>query len=272
MRIDQLTARVRPLSPDQALDLGMAMARAWYVPLLKLWFLSAWALLLLFFLVGLFGQRDGMISENWVFFIWFVLFLTRPYYELSLLWFLSQKLFNDAHPPKKATLKSLGVSWVAWWWFAIKHRLGGRRILAAAVYVLENQRQKRAISTRLSLLSRGQANAGIRHWLMFMAVEWLLFAGLFVLMVEFSPFNAGQADVSWISYFETGYMPWWLFMLITGLYLAVVGVVTPFFVASGFALYVCRRSLLEGWDIELSFREMANRYQNAQKIHKAGRS
>ncbi|MDO4426642.1 MAG: hypothetical protein Q4B88_00790 [Moraxella sp.] len=272
MRIDRLTARVRPLSPDQALDLGMAMARAWYVPLVTLWFLSAWAFLLLFFLVGLFEQRDGMISENWVFFMWFVLFLTRPYYELSLLWFLSQKLFNDAHVPKKITLKSLGVPYGAWWRFSLRHRLGGRRILAAAVYVLENQRQKRAINARLSLLARGQANAGLRHWLTFMAVEWLLFFGLFVLMVEFSPFNVGQADVPWQSYFETGYLPWWLFLLIVGLYVGVVGAMTPFFVASAFALYVCRRSLLEGWEIELLFRQMASRYQDAQITHKAGRS
>ena len=40
-------------------------------------------------------------------------------------------------------------------------------------------------------------------------------------------------------------------------YAAAVLVLEPFYVAAGFALYLNRRTLLEGWDIEVALRRIA---------------
>jgi len=46
--------------------------------------------------------------------------------------------------------------------------------------------------------------------------------------------------------------------------LLVMSVIAPFYVAGGFALYLTRRSELEAWDIEISFRRLMARRGNAR--------
>src|SRR5512145_26648 len=46
-------------------------------------------------------------------------------------------------------------------------------------------------------------------------------------------------------------------------YAAAVLVLEPFYVAAGFALYLNRRTLLEGWDIEVALRRIAERHAAA---------
>ena len=43
-------------------------------------------------------------------------------------------------------------------------------------------------------------------------------------------------------------------------YALVILALEPFYVAAGFALYLNRRTLLEGWDIELALRRIAERH------------
>ena len=43
-----------------------------------------------------------------------------------------------------------------------------------------------------------------------------------------------------------------------------VTTIEPFYVAGGFSLYLNRRTLLEGWDIELELRRCAARFTNAR--------
>jgi hypothetical protein len=42
-------------------------------------------------------------------------------------------------------------------------------------------------------------------------------------------------------------------------------IVEPFYVACGFTLYLQRRTILEGWDIELRFRQLAERVEKARR-------
>ena len=44
-----------------------------------------------------------------------------------------------------------------------------------------------------------------------------------------------------------------------------VSLIAPFFVASGFSLYLNQRTLLEAWDIELIFRRMTTRLDKRHK-------
>ena len=60
--------------------------------------------------------------------------------------------------------------------------------------------------------------------------------------------------------------PLWLDILTNVVYLAAITAMEPFYVGAGFALYLNRRTLLEGWDIEIAFRRIAERQQAASKI------
>jgi hypothetical protein len=44
-----------------------------------------------------------------------------------------------------------------------------------------------------------------------------------------------------------------------GSYVLAISIVEPLYVAGGFALYLNRRTILEGWDVELAFRRLAQR-------------
>jgi hypothetical protein len=49
------------------------------------------------------------------------------------------------------------------------------------------------------------------------------------------------------------------------MWVAVFGLMTPFYVCAGFTLYINRRVSVEGWDIELVFRRMARRLSQARQ-------
>lgn len=58
--------------------------------------------------------------------------------------------------------------------------------------------------------------------------------------------------------FNQGLPPWFSWALVA-LGLLALAVTEPFYVAAGFALYLNRRTQLEGWDLELAFRRLAAR-------------
>lgn len=56
-----------------------------------------------------------------------------------------------------------------------------------------------------------------------------------------------------------GALPPWFSWALVGLGLLALALTEPFYVAAGFALYLNRRTQLEGWDLELAFRRLAAR-------------
>ena len=53
-------------------------------------------------------------------------------------------------------------------------------------------------------------------------------------------------------------------ILVTALYLVAVALIEPLYVAGGFALYLNRRTALEGWDLEVQLRRIAQRTDRRQ--------
>jgi hypothetical protein len=69
--------------------------------------------------------------------------------------------------------------------------------------------------------------------------------------------------------FVTGSAPEWFDYVELAFYAAAIAIVEPFYVAAGFALYLNRRTLLEGWDLELAFRRLAARLGDAARSNAA---
>lgn len=263
MQLDKLTVNVRPISADEAIDLGLNVARAWYWDLWLLWWHRAKVLVLvLVIMLARDFYNDEFSSGKLA--IWFAMFyFCRPYCEITMLLYLSRKLFDKNHTPNDAKHIDIGTGQSLKANF--KARFSHKSHMVLSVYLLEDQ-QGKALSERLRALSRGSGNAMMRHSSVFWALEQLLVLGAFVLVMELlSNSYLGESMTQWFERFDT--LPVWLVALFMAVYLLCVSMLSPFFVASGFVCYVCRRSLLEGWDIELSFRKLRARFDE-QTINK----
>jgi hypothetical protein len=96
---------------------------------------------------------------------------------------------------------------------------------------------------------------GAAGWLTIIGVhlESILWISAILLIVIMTPEELPALDLS-AALLEQGSAPYWVSTLI---YLIVMSVMAPFYVAAGFALYLARRTELEAWDLELRFRSFA---------------
>lgn len=259
MQLDKLAVHIRPLPPYQALDLGIAMARAWYKELSKCWLvaLPSYAILFAIFAYRIgFGDEHTLYVSMWAMIL--ILAIFRIQTEVVMVSLLAQKVFDKTANIQNAKTflkdkKTFGT--------AIRHALSPTRVLAFSVVFLEGQ-QGKAKSKRLSSLLRGNGNAMWLSALAFFVVELILFWGgisLVVQMLDISPMNK-YASSDATDFLFNNANDRMIVACVVVAYLLTIMVTTPFFVASAFALYLCRRSLVEGWDIELQFRQMKSRF------------
>ncbi len=243
MDLDRMTVSMRPRVAWEAIDLGFAMARQWFLPLWLWWLCSALPLFCL--AVLLFHETPWLV----MLLIWWL----KPLYEPTLLFWLSRALFDQ--PP---SFPMILQRWQRIVWPQLLANLSWRRLsLNRSFYMpigmLEGVKGKQRRS-RISVLGRGQ-HAGI----------WLTLAGVFFeLALEFSflilIIIMLPEELQWLDlqalFISPGPLEEWLQHLAD---LLAMSLIAPFYVAGGFALYLTRRSELEAWDIELSFRRLIAR-------------
>lgn len=260
MNLDKLTVNIKPLSAYQAMDLGLAVARAWYGELWRLWWLSGRKRVMVMVGVWAFGiywqlkhDQAIMIVLGMMIFWWL-----KPRFEKPLMVYLSQRLFDDRYQIHQVakTLATLPNS------LRVPSRFR-RRMVGMPVCYLEGLSGKSA-TARIKMLSRRQEDAIFVHQVMFFMAEMvLLMASMTTLRWLFS----ASSHFGVVGSFNDTLAVVLQFVL----YVLIVSVLAPFFVASGFMMYLCKRSLLEGWDIELIFRQLSHRHERLYR-HKGGAS
>ncbi len=248
MELDKIAARVRPRSPWEAIDLGFAMGRHWFLPLWLLWLSLA---LPLYLLLVLFLPLEP-------FWVIFIIWWCKPMYEPLMLFWLSRALFGD-----RLSKRAVWSQWVrivlpqlfanlTW------RRFNPNRSFNMPVTVLERLKGKPR-RQRINVLGRGQQ-----------AASWLTLVGIhFELALEISAMLflvvMLPEELRWLDLqdflFAPGRLEQWLQHL--GNVLAM-SLIAPFYVAAGFALYLARRTELEAWDIEIDFRRMASNARPAR--------
>lgn len=266
MNLDKLTVNIRPLKSFQAIDLGLMMARCWFKSLWLLWWQRILPILILIvvFLLGMSwvdGQFSNDINDIWVISTWLVIWWFKPYADIPMVIFLSQKLFDEQYTRQNAWQQNKALSIKPIFLLLTRYRLGLNRQILMPIFILEQQ-SHRLMMQRLSVLSLSQKNAITWHTLTFVAMEWLLYIGLTITILQMMPqhFTEGMLFISWLEIF-----PIWLEILLLIMYIGILSILSPFYVASGFAMYVCKRSLLEGWDIELKFHKLNQRFFTTQQ-------
>jgi hypothetical protein len=218
------------------------LARQWFLPLWLLWMVSALPVMLLLTLLPIPMWASGLLL--W----WF-----KPLYEPPLLYWMGRRLFGD-----RLSWRELRSGWrqavlpqlfsnLTW------RRLHPARSFLMPVTVLERLKGK-ARSDRIRVLSR-KSNAA--SWLTVIGIHFemalqLSFISLVVMLIP--------EELLWIDWQDYFFKPdpvsEWIQQIS---FLVAMSLVAPFYVAGGFALYLTRRSELEGWDIELGFRRLLQR-------------
>jgi hypothetical protein len=247
MQIESTAIALRRREPWEAIDLGFAMQRQWWRPVY-----AAWAVT--FVPVACFlayAFRDDPVLA--VLGLWWL----KPVFDRVVLHVLSRAVFGDVPPVKR-----LCADWRDYLWPGlVAGQLWARVDLARSfdlpVWQLERV-SGRAASRRRAVLQRRARYHAV--WLTGMCAifESVLILGVLLL-----------ADLATPAMSESGWMFERLFgsgpdtlawgMEATLVYALAVTVVEPFYVAAGFSLYLNRRTLLEGWDIELELRRCAAR-------------
>ena len=243
-----MSVRLRPRSAWEALDLGVLLVRDNWRALYGAWL----AVYLPAALAALAWWHDNL------FWAWLLLWWLKPAFDRLLLAVLAPRVVGET--------PALGAVLRAWprtlWRSGILSALTWRRFdLARSFHLPVRQLERlsgRAARQRMAVLDREGRSAGV--WLTFVlanleAIFTLAVSLMLALMFEVET-PVGTALEAW---FQGLYAPRGTSMTGVAIGLTITTFLEPLYVASGFMLYLQRRTQLEGWDIELRFRQMARR-------------
>lgn len=240
VNLDNRTIEMRPRRPWEAVDLGILMARRWWIPLMQLWLCVS---LPVFFLTS-FLPGELLLYQTLV--LWWL----KPLFERPLLFLLSQNVFGQ-YPLLRESLRTfpqlalkqivLSLTW---------RRFSPSRALDLPVLQLEGlSGAKRA--ARLAVLHREGISPSSALTVFGVHLEAFISLGIIVIVFLFVP---EETELPWMDFanFESP----WLILLSNSIVYIGMSLIAPFYVASGFALYLNRRIHLEAWDIEIAFKRI----------------
>ncbi|ERH48146.1 membrane protein [Ectopseudomonas chengduensis] len=248
MRLTEASVAIRPRSAWEAIDLGVLLARRHAGLLMASWALVTLPLFAL--LCALLWQYPG-----WAIFVFWWL---KPAYERLPLYILSQALFGNT-PSLRQALRALPkLLWPQLLASLTWRRLSPTRSFDLPVLQLEGLGGQ-ARSQRLVVL--GQRDSAAATWLTLVGMHleialWMGLVALFYLMLP----QQVELNWTWESLIAASSGQWlWLEHLSNLLYVLLLIIWEPVYVACGFTLYLNRRTALEAWDIELTFRRLRQR-------------
>jgi hypothetical protein len=239
MQVDGLAIVLRPRSMAEASDLGAALVRR---HARSVWgtFLPVYAVVVVLALCTV--EIAGWLPS-------LVIFWLKPWLDRSLLFVLSRAVFGQ--DTRWADLWARrGQVWGGQWFRTLLwRRFSPWRSFTQAIDQLEGQRGSARRKRRAQLLHARRGTAGCMQ-LVFAHVEMALCFCLLSLLLWFAPEGDARDVMDWlVNSAGAGES-----LLAAAAYAVVVGVLEPFYVAAGFAMYLNRRVELEAWDIEQEFR------------------
>lgn len=244
MQLNKLIIEPRVRSAWASIDLGTILARQLWLRGVMLYLVVA---LPVYTLTRFLFDYSGWLS-------FFILWWFKPLYERPFLFSLSREMFSEPMGFWQ-TLKSYKL-WLYPSLLSIItiRRLSINRAMFAPISLLE-QPISSDYGRRTHVLGNTYSNAST--WLTIVAYhfEGFLATAALALLVFLFPENI-QLSLAWLVESQrSGFQ----FDLATAL-LIPMAFVAPFYCASGFMLYICRRIELEGWDIEICFRDWMRGY------------
>lgn len=247
MRLTDASVAIRPRNPWEAIDLGVLLAREHRGLLMGSWAIVTLPIFALLSLVFWDSPTIAILVFWWL----------KPAFERLPLLILSQALFGST-PSLKQALKA--------WPNALKPQLLAsltwRRFSLSRSFQLPVQQLEHLSGTarqqRIGILS--QRNLSAARWLTSVgsSLEMTLWFGLMSVFYLLIPQQV-ELNWSWNSLLDIEGNWNWLEHLSNAFYAVVLIFWEPIYVASGFTLYLNRRTALEAWDIELVLRRLRQR-------------
>jgi hypothetical protein len=249
-----MSVRLRPRNAWEALDLGFALGREHAKRAYGTWL----AVFVPFAVVAL-----AIFHEEPVW-AWLVLWWLKPLFDRAVLQVYAAEIFGE-HPRIRDIVR--GLPRLAWRSGVLRALTVGRfdlaRSLHLPVHVLERLSGREARQRNLSL-DRDARGAAVWLTSMLGLVDTILAIGTslaIAFLVDVQTPLSAILDAWFRGRFEHG---------VDTLYGAICALVSmtlvePFYVACGFTLYLQRRTALEGWDIELRFRQLTARVEAAAR-------
>jgi hypothetical protein len=250
VQLDNVAVALRPRSAWESTDLGVCMLQRWWRPLYAAFAAVYLPVAALCFALGWATGRAWLALA--------VLWWLKPLFDRVALHVVSRAVFGEVLGVRRALLQAptwlaTGLPWgLTLGWFDLA------RSFHLPVTQLEGQRG-RASRARRSLLGRRAHGYAVGLTLVCLAFTLVLVWSIDMLGQLLLPAKAneghGIAEVLFAGA-EAGEA---FTLLDVGVVALAVLAVEPLYVAAGFALYLNRRTLLEGWDLEVALRRMAER-------------
>ncbi|RPJ35014.1 MAG: DUF4129 domain-containing protein [Verrucomicrobiaceae bacterium] len=251
MRLDEVTAEIRPRSDWEAVDLGFALVRrdfwrcfsAWWLAVLVPTAATAWWL----------WERPML----WLLLFWW----WKPAGSRMVLFELSRRLFGE-RPAWSRSLKEIPRAWTRRFFHRfILGRLSPWLPVTLAVEDLEGLRGRAHKQRRQQLARRGE---GVVMWIYLIADLAACWFGLAILMLAGMFIPEGQ-DGAWQMALESWdpsnptEIPPLILRVVAVCVMLAMSLTDVFVTGAGFGIYLNNRTWLEGWDVELALKRLARR-------------
>ena len=256
MELENVSAEIRPRSSWEAVDLGCALVRRDFFKILLHWAVTVLPLQIL------------IVALLWDYahYAWLLIVFLKPLYDRIPLFYLSRTLFGER--------PSLGTLFRNLWslmtrrflWVLTFGRFSPSRSLNLPVTVLEGLRGK-TYRDRVRLLARHSDGVAVQVLGLCGLLEMIFMIVFAMAFYSFLPEtmapDLGVFGEEMLLALDEGTNEVWLGLIF--LHVPAMMLIEPFYVGSGFGLYVNSRTLTEGWDIELTFRRLRERVLNMTK-------
>jgi hypothetical protein len=251
VQLDKVAVALRPRSAWESTDLGVVMLQRWWRPLYGAFAAVYLPVAAACFALGWAYERAWLALA--------VLWWLKPLFDRVALHVVSRAVFGEVLGVRQTLAQArewlaTGLAWgLTLGWIDLA------RSFHLPVTQLEGQRG-RAARTRRALL--GRRAHGYAVWLTIICLLFTL-----VLIWSFDllgqlllPAKASEGHGLAEAVFGSADSGDVLTFVDAGVVALAVLAIEPLYVAAGFALYLNRRTLLEGWDLEVALRRVAARH------------
>ncbi len=242
----------RPRRPLEALDLGLGLLQAHARPVFAVFFLQVSIVLAL---VLPFTWRTPAWSLLW---LWWL----KPWLDRGTLHVLGRRVFGEEAGPLTFLGNLKAIHRRGLWAGLLWRRLSPMRSFLLPTWQLEGLGSKAWAGRVRLLMADGGGTAALLTLVGFLFQAFILFGvlGLLQMLVPKGvPLQLWQA-------LDQAFGTPWFNALFTLLGLLALTATEPFYTAAGFALYLNRRTQLEGWDLEQAFRRLAERVRASLRV------
>ena len=244
MELNHLSFNPRSRTSYEIFDLALLLTKRHFMALFAI-YLSL--VLPLFLILGLvLGWSWGALIAWWL----------KPVFERPLLDYLSKVIFNQQASIRSSIGSIFKLSVVDFCSHLTILRLSPNRAFLAPVEQLENLSGQRKKARKLLLFSSNKPKQSL--WMLFCVhFELILVFSIAALIIALTPGSFSLQE----QYYQFQSDPTWVEVSFNFIYIFVIALIAPLFVTGGFLAYLHRRVELEGWDIELAFKNMRSRFK-----------